>query len=222
MSSRRSSPARSPASPFRDRAAAVLLQQPVRRLPDLRWPGHQQKRSTRRWLCRSAICPARWRHCPGRSRVLALLHPDAGSLGKHYGFKLKTAGTTSRQGQDAILHGTGRGRSPSSMTTACAPTDDEDLRGRHPNLERRWKETDSAWVREEIERYMSATPPARPVTATASSPRRSRSRSPAAHRRGYRAVDPQAGRLVRRAAGTAHRQAEPRSPCASSRKSATG
>jgi excinuclease ABC subunit A len=27
-----------------------------------------------------------------------------------------------------------------------------------PNLERRWKETDSAWSREEIERYMSAAP----------------------------------------------------------------
>jgi excinuclease ABC subunit A len=27
-----------------------------------------------------------------------------------------------------------------------------------PNLERRWKETDSAWVREEIERYMSNAP----------------------------------------------------------------
>ena len=27
-----------------------------------------------------------------------------------------------------------------------------------PNLERRWKETDSAWAREEIERYMSAAP----------------------------------------------------------------
>ena len=27
-----------------------------------------------------------------------------------------------------------------------------------PNLERRWKETESAWMREEIERFMSATP----------------------------------------------------------------
>jgi excinuclease ABC subunit A len=27
-----------------------------------------------------------------------------------------------------------------------------------PNLERRWKETDSAWSREEIERFMASTP----------------------------------------------------------------
>ncbi|MFX5660584.1 hypothetical protein ABTE05_19650, partial [Acinetobacter baumannii] len=27
-----------------------------------------------------------------------------------------------------------------------------------PNLERRWKETDSAWVREELGRYQSETP----------------------------------------------------------------
>jgi excinuclease ABC subunit A len=37
------------------------------------------------------------------------------------------------------------------MTTACAPTTHQALRGRHPNLERRYKETESAWVREEIE-----------------------------------------------------------------------
>ena len=33
-----------------------------------------------------------------------------------------------------------------------------------PNLERRWQETDSAWVREELARYQNESP-ARPATA---------------------------------------------------------
>ena len=50
-------------------------------------------------------------------------------------------------------------RSPSSMTTGCAPTRRTKVfEGVIPNLERRWKETDSAWVREEIGRYFSAQP----------------------------------------------------------------
>ena len=48
-----------------------------------------------------------------------------------------------------------------------------------PNMERRYRETDSAWVREGS-RAASTTPArARPATATASSPRRWRSRSTA-------------------------------------------
>jgi excinuclease ABC subunit A len=66
------------------------------------------------------------------------------------------------------------------MTTAARPTDLETLRRRDPNIERRWRETDSAWVREELS-SVPVNPPARPATATASSPRRWRSRS-AAHR----------------------------------------
>ena len=45
------------------------------------------------------------------------------------------------------------------------------------NMERRWKETESDWAREEIGRFMSETPCKRPATASASSPRRWRSRS---------------------------------------------
>ena len=52
------------------------------------------------------------------------------------------------------------------MTTACASyKTTKTFEGVIPNLERRWKETDSSWVREEIERYMSATP-CEPAAAT--------------------------------------------------------
>ncbi len=45
------------------------------------------------------------------------------------------------------------------MPTARAPTPRiRRFEGIIPNLERRWKETDTAWAREEIERFMSAAP----------------------------------------------------------------
>jgi excinuclease ABC subunit A len=82
------------------------------------------------------------------------------ALARAYRFSLDTAWAklpeTARQ---AILHGTGEDE--------IAFTYDDGLRaykttktfeGVIPNLERRWKETDSAWMREEIERYQSSTP----------------------------------------------------------------
>ncbi len=82
------------------------------------------------------------------------------ALGKVYGFKLGDRWRElSSEAQDAILHGTG--------TKEITFNYDDGLRsykttktfeGVIPNLERRWKETESAWMREEIERFMSATP----------------------------------------------------------------
>jgi excinuclease ABC subunit A len=82
------------------------------------------------------------------------------ALGKAYGFKLTDKWSAiSDEGRDAILFGTGKRQIDfvyddglrSYKTTKT-------FEGVIPNLERRWKETDSSWSREEIERYMSATP----------------------------------------------------------------
>ena len=82
------------------------------------------------------------------------------ALGKVYGFKLGDRfKDLSAEAQQAILRGTGE--------REVAFQYDDGLRsykttktfeGVIPNLERRWKETESAWMREEIERFMSATP----------------------------------------------------------------
>jgi len=82
------------------------------------------------------------------------------ALGKVYGFKLSDKfKDLDDEAKDAILHGTGE--------REIAFQYDDGLRsykttktfeGVIPNLERRWKETESAWMREEIERFMSATP----------------------------------------------------------------
>ena len=82
------------------------------------------------------------------------------ALAKEYGFKLGDRWRElSEEAQKAILYGTGSreiafqyddGLRSYKTTTA--------FEGVIPYLERRWKETDSAWSREDIERYMSATP----------------------------------------------------------------
>lgn len=82
------------------------------------------------------------------------------ALGKVYGFKLGDKfKDLAEEAKKAVLYGTG--------DREIAFNYDDGLRsykttktfeGVIPNLERRWKETESAWMREEIERFMSATP----------------------------------------------------------------
>jgi excinuclease ABC subunit A len=80
-------------------------------------------------------------------------------LGKVYGFKLSDRwAKLSKAAQDAILHGTDDKIEFHYVDGARAYKTTRNFEGIVPNLERRWKETDSAWAREEIERYMSAAP----------------------------------------------------------------
>ncbi len=82
------------------------------------------------------------------------------SLASHYGFSMSDPfSELPEAAQQAILHGTG-----GEVVTFSY---DDGLRKYHtkkpfegviPNLERRWKETESAWMREEIERYQSSVP----------------------------------------------------------------
>jgi len=82
------------------------------------------------------------------------------ALGRHYKFKLSQPWRDiSEKAKEAILHGTGN--------TEIDFLYDDGLRkyetrktfeGVIPNLERRWRETDSSWMREEIEKFMSSSP----------------------------------------------------------------
>ena len=82
------------------------------------------------------------------------------ALGKVYGFKLGDRFSDLQQeAQDAILHGTGSKEITFSYDDGLRSyKTTKTFEGVIPNLERRWKETESAWMREEIERFMSATP----------------------------------------------------------------
>ncbi|MDA0655299.1 MAG: excinuclease ABC subunit UvrA [Proteobacteria bacterium] len=82
------------------------------------------------------------------------------SLARHFGFSTKIPfDALPEQAQKAILYGTGK--------EAVTMEYDDGLRsyktkkpfeGVIPNMARRWRETDSSWVREELERYQTKNP----------------------------------------------------------------
>ena len=82
------------------------------------------------------------------------------ALGKAYGFKLGDRWSELPEAaRNAILNGTGSKQIAFSYDDGMRSyKTSKTFEGVIPNLERRWKETESAWSREEIERYMSATP----------------------------------------------------------------
>ncbi|MBX9466922.1 MAG: excinuclease ABC subunit UvrA [Rhizobium sp.] len=81
------------------------------------------------------------------------------ALGKAFGFKLTSKWSDlSEAAQKAILQGTEEKIDFHYADGARSYTTTKTFEGIVPNLERRWKETDSAWAREEIERFMSAAP----------------------------------------------------------------
>lgn len=82
------------------------------------------------------------------------------ALGKVYGFKLGDRfKDLSEEAKQAILRGTGEREVTFQYDDGLRSyKTTKTFEGVIPNLERRWKETESAWMREEIERFMSATP----------------------------------------------------------------
>jgi excinuclease ABC subunit A len=131
-------------------------------------------------------------------------------LGREFGFKLTDVWSTlSFEAQYAILQGTGNTKIEFKYSDGLrAYKTTKTFEGVIPNLERRWKETDSAWMREEIERFMSATP------CPACNGFRLKPEALAVKIAGQHvgqvtpAVDPQCADLVRGPAGEAQRQAE--------------
>lgn len=82
------------------------------------------------------------------------------ALSVAYGFKLGDKfKDLSEEAKQAVLHGTGEREITFHYDDGLRSyKTTKTFEGVIPNLERRWKETESAWMREEIERFMSATP----------------------------------------------------------------
>ncbi|MEN3930902.1 excinuclease ABC subunit UvrA [Microvirga sp. W0021] len=82
------------------------------------------------------------------------------ALAKHYGFKITTPWEDLPEAaQHAILHGSGKADIRFVYEDGVRNYEvTKPFEGIIPNLERRYKETDSDWAREEISRYMSETP----------------------------------------------------------------
>ena len=81
------------------------------------------------------------------------------ALGKEFGFKLTDAWENlSEAAQDAVLYGTKRRIRFVYDDGLRTYKTTKPFEGVIPNLQRRWRDTESAWMREELERYMSAKP----------------------------------------------------------------
>ena len=82
------------------------------------------------------------------------------ALGQAYGFKIGDRWRDlPEDAKDAILRGTGDRKIEFGYDDGLRSyKTTKTFEGVIPNLERRWKETESAWMREEIERFMSSTP----------------------------------------------------------------
>ena len=81
------------------------------------------------------------------------------ALGRHFGFKVGDRwNELSREAQEVILRGTDDKIEFHYDDGLRSYKTTKNFEGIIPNLQRRWKETDSAWAREEIERYMAAAP----------------------------------------------------------------
>ncbi|MEQ9123781.1 MAG: excinuclease ABC subunit A, partial [Alphaproteobacteria bacterium] len=81
-------------------------------------------------------------------------------LCRHYGVSMKTPfGDLDAHVRDAILFGTGDEIVPIKYDDGLRSyTVKKPFEGVVHNLERRWRETDSAWIREELSRFMTAAP----------------------------------------------------------------
>ncbi len=82
------------------------------------------------------------------------------AVGKSYGFKLShTWRELSKTAKDAILYGTNGEEIDFNYDDGLRTYKTRKaFEGVIPNLERRWRETDSTWSREEIEKFMSSNP----------------------------------------------------------------
>ncbi|MBT9292571.1 excinuclease ABC subunit UvrA [Hyphomicrobiaceae bacterium 22] len=82
------------------------------------------------------------------------------ALARHYGFKLDVAWRDlPERARSAILYGTGSEEVLFSYDDGLRSYNTtKTFEGVIPNLERRWRETESDWSREEIERFFAATP----------------------------------------------------------------
>ena len=82
------------------------------------------------------------------------------ALARHYGFSMdKPWRELPDRAKEVVLHGTGAEKIKFTYDDQARKYEvSKVFEGVLPNLERRWRETDSAWVREELGRYQAQTP----------------------------------------------------------------
>ena len=140
-----------------DRAAAVLLQRAAGRLPGLRRAGREDVlRSGAGGAGRPPVAAPRARSRRGPTRRASITMQTLESIARH--FKVKMSTPWQRPAEEGARRrsctAAAASRSPCATTTASAQYQTtKPFEGVIPNLDRRWQETDSSWVREELERF---------------------------------------------------------------------
>jgi excinuclease ABC subunit A len=136
----------------RDRAETVLVQQPGRRLPGLRRPGHEAEVHRRPGRAGQGQEPAQGRHRALGQGPLPALHPDPAGAGAPLRLLdgralVEAAGAA----HEVVLRGSGSDKIQFVYDDNARKYEvNKTFEGVLPNLERRWRETDSSWVREEL------------------------------------------------------------------------
>ena len=170
-----------------------------------------------RTLRKGAIAPWAKSSSPYYTQTLS-------ALGKHYKFTLDTKWKDlPKKTQDAILYGSGDTEIRFSYDDGMRAYETKrPFEGVITNLERRYKETDSDWAREEIARYFTDVPceachgyRLKPEALCVKIAEQ-------AYRRNLRSFGQGRRALVRRSAGASSTPSRTRSPAASSRRSARG
>ncbi len=141
-----------------NRAAAVLVQQSLRRLPDLRRSGFQQKIDAQLIVPEPHRTLRDGRSRPGPSPRRPITDRRWKRSASITVSSLDRNGRPAEEAQKAILFGTKEKIKFEYKDGSRAYTTEKTFEGVVTNLERRWKETDSAWAREEIERFMADSP----------------------------------------------------------------
>ena len=139
------------------------------------------------------------------------------ALAAHYEFSMNTPWSKlPKKVQDAILFGSGGEAIPFTYDDGMRTyTTRKPFEGVITNIERRWKETDSQWVREELSRYQSDAPCEECKGFRLKPQALAVKIGGLAYRRGVAAFDPRGERLVRHAAAGVHARSRTRSPRAS-------
>ncbi len=159
--SRKNSPARCPASPFR-RSSRGCSRSTIRSAPARNAAASASSSTSiadlvipdkERTLRKGAIAPWAKSSSPYYTQTLM-------ALGKHYKFTLDTKWKDlPKKTQDAILYGSGDTEIRFSYDDGMRAYDTKRaFEGVITNLERRFRETESDWAREEIARYFTDVP----------------------------------------------------------------
>ena len=139
-------------------AAQLLLQLALRRLPDLRRPGHQVRGGPRAGRARRLALPGRGRSGPLGRGPQRVLHRPPGRRGRARRASPSTAPWKSLKAKDKKLVLYGTGTKPVHVTYKNrfnrTRSYEAMFEGIIPWLQRRHGEAESDWSREQIEQYM--------------------------------------------------------------------